>query len=165
MKKSMLLSFVTAGAIIATSVGTYAAWDQMDATTDEVTLQYADGVVVGITSQPTAITDKLGGINGKNEVSTTFNVNVTGLPTTGTNEMKLTAVDASGTPINQAGLTFEFVKGGTSLVNGIDSSVTAENTYNVKVKIDTDNTDKNTISTAVSSFRVKATLDHTDSAS
>lgn len=30
MKKSMLLSFVTAGAIIATSVGTYAVWDQLD---------------------------------------------------------------------------------------------------------------------------------------
>lgn len=31
MKKSMLLSFVTAGAIIATSVGTYAAWDTLEA--------------------------------------------------------------------------------------------------------------------------------------
>lgn len=30
----MLLSFVTAGAIIATSVGTYAAWDQTTVTTD-----------------------------------------------------------------------------------------------------------------------------------
>lgn len=30
MKKSMLLSFVTAGAIIATSVGTYAAWDTLE---------------------------------------------------------------------------------------------------------------------------------------
>lgn len=32
MKKSMLLSFVTAGAIIATSVGTYAVWDTTVAT-------------------------------------------------------------------------------------------------------------------------------------
>ena len=32
MKKSTLLSFVTAGAIVATSVGTYAAWDTLEAT-------------------------------------------------------------------------------------------------------------------------------------
>lgn len=32
MKKSTLLSLATAGAIVATSVGTFAAWDQMDAT-------------------------------------------------------------------------------------------------------------------------------------
>lgn len=160
MKKSTLLSFVTAGAIVATSVGTYAAWDTLETATSEINLQYADGVVVGITTQPAAINEKLGGVNGKDEVSTDFVVNVAGLPSTGTKEMNLTAVDGSGAPITQSGLTFEFVKDGTSLTNGKDTSVEQSNAYTVKVKIDTDNTDKDTISAAVSKFKVKATLNY-----
>ena len=74
--------------------------------------------------------------------------------------MNLTAVDGSGAPITQSGLTFEFVKDGTSLTNGKDTSVEQSNAYTVKVKIDTDNTDKDTISAAVSKFKVKATLNY-----
>ena len=69
MKKSTLLSLLTAGAVIATSAGTFAAWDQLETTTNEVTLKYAAGVNVSTTVQPTAITDSLGGENGVESVT------------------------------------------------------------------------------------------------
>ena len=49
MKKSMLLSFVTAGAIIATSVGTYATWDQTSITSDAKALTINAPVSMTIT--------------------------------------------------------------------------------------------------------------------
>ena len=49
MKKSTLLSFATAAAILATSAGTYAAWDQLDATStgQSVTLRTPATVNIG----------------------------------------------------------------------------------------------------------------------
>lgn len=49
MKKSTLLSFVTAGAIVATSVGTYAAWDQTSITSDVKNLTINAPVTMTIT--------------------------------------------------------------------------------------------------------------------
>lgn len=164
MKKSTLLSFVTAGAIVATSVGTYAAWDTLEVKTEGVTMNYAEGVVVSVNAQPSELTGTLGGINGTNEATSTFTINVAGIPTEGTNAMNLTAVDDNDQAINQEGLTFTFQKEGKDLTNGIDSNVQGSNEYTVKVTLDTTKTDKSTMSTKVPEFHVKATLDHTASA-
>lgn len=54
MKKSMLLSFVTAGAIIATSVGTYAVWDTLEATS-EGTVNFGKPITVETTNMQTSL--------------------------------------------------------------------------------------------------------------
>ena len=51
MKKSTLLSLLTAGAVIATSAGTFAAWDQTTATvTGELTIDKPVTVTVSALS-------------------------------------------------------------------------------------------------------------------
>ncbi|WP_416327420.1 hypothetical protein [[Eubacterium] hominis] len=50
MKKSTLLSLATAGAIVATSVGTFAAWDVTQVTTETKSLTLGKAVVVQATS-------------------------------------------------------------------------------------------------------------------
>lgn len=50
MKKSTLLSFATAAAIIATSAGTFAAWDQTKAVTDPVAITFRNKVTTTITT-------------------------------------------------------------------------------------------------------------------
>lgn len=44
MKKSTLLSFATAAAIVVTSAGTYAAWDVLEATTEERTVELGNAI-------------------------------------------------------------------------------------------------------------------------
>lgn len=48
MKKSTLLSLLTAGAVIATSAGTFAAWDQTTATAKSEELTFRKGVTTSI---------------------------------------------------------------------------------------------------------------------
>lgn len=49
MKKSTLLSLATAGAIVATSAGTYAAWDKPDASTT-ANVNFRNPVTIDVTS-------------------------------------------------------------------------------------------------------------------
>lgn len=55
MKKSMFLSFVTAGAIIATSVGTYAVWDTLEATSKGI-VNFGKPVTVETTDMQNPLT-------------------------------------------------------------------------------------------------------------
>lgn len=48
MKKSKLLSVLTAGAVIATTVGTYAAWDSLEANTTAQTVTFRKPVTVTV---------------------------------------------------------------------------------------------------------------------
>lgn len=50
MKKSTLLSFATAGAIVVTSAGTYAAWDTLTGTT-ESTITFRNPVTITVDSE------------------------------------------------------------------------------------------------------------------
>ena len=52
MKKSTLLSLLTAGAVIATSAGTFAAWDTTEATSSGE-LSFDSPVTIATTSTPT----------------------------------------------------------------------------------------------------------------
>lgn len=50
MKKSTLLSLLTAGAVIATSAGTFAAWDQTKGTATSEVLNFRAGVTTTVTA-------------------------------------------------------------------------------------------------------------------
>lgn len=50
MKKSTLLSLLTAGAVIATSAGTFAAWDQTKGTATSEALSFRAGVTTTVTT-------------------------------------------------------------------------------------------------------------------
>lgn len=50
MKKSTLLSLLTAGAVIATSAGTFAAWDQTKGTATSEVLNFRAGVTTTVTT-------------------------------------------------------------------------------------------------------------------
>ena len=50
MKKSTLLSLLTAGAVIATSAGTFAAWDQTKGTATSEVLNFRPGVTTTVTA-------------------------------------------------------------------------------------------------------------------
>lgn len=83
MKKSMLLSFVTAGAIIATSVGTYAAWDQTSASqTADLTFREPVSVTAAaIAEDTTSSTDDQFILNGGTPAYVgTSNFTVAGVP-------------------------------------------------------------------------------------
>lgn len=137
MKKSTLLSFVTAGAIVATSVGTYAVWDQIDATaTNKLTVE-----------KPTAVN----ALMPKEFATTTTDLSTDAAPTY-TADVSFT-VDAenkantltlsteilnSGTDVtNQFDVSYE-EKSGTGLTGNVDSVIDANgakdaNSYTVKI--------------------------------
>lgn len=55
MKKSTLLSFATAAAIVVTSAGTFAAWDKMSGTASG-TIDFRDPIAVKLPSEPLTFT-------------------------------------------------------------------------------------------------------------
>ena len=140
MKKSMLLSFVTAGAIIATSVGTYAAWDQMDVskvgelTIDKpVTMAMADLASF-------ASTREAGTLDSANAPSYTQDVSFTvnSMPTDAESKYELNvnaAVYKDGTTETVNGFNVEVNKATSDTNDKIEGS----HTYTVKVT-PTDNT-------------------------
>lgn len=48
MKKSTLLSLATVGTIVATSIGTFAAWDQLEVTSNPATVTISNGVTMSL---------------------------------------------------------------------------------------------------------------------
>ena len=166
MKKSTLLSLLTAGAVIATSAGTFAAWDKLSDTTNAVTLNYANGINVTTVVQPTQISESLGGANGVQTVSSSFTIKLENTPTN--SSLQLQAVDATNeaeiTP--PTGVTIDFVSvdesnAETPITNGkIDNIESGEKKFKVKVSIDPDNEALNAreVQAALPSLKVKATL-------
>lgn len=53
MKKSTILTFATAAAVLATSAGTFAVWDKLDATTEAAQITMRKPAEVSVTSQLT----------------------------------------------------------------------------------------------------------------
>ncbi|MBS6182445.1 hypothetical protein MKC91_02110 [[Clostridium] innocuum] len=165
MKKSTLLSLLTAGAVIATSAGTFAAWDQLETTTNEVTLKYAAGVNVSTTVQPTAITDSLGGENGVESVTSDFTINVKNAPAG--SKMNLETVNSDDSAVTlPTGVTVEYFKKDGDTVTAFDpddviNDATSESgkdmTYQVKVTVNPTTASASEAS-AFSKFKVKATL-------
>ncbi|MCR0264012.1 hypothetical protein MKC73_08870 [[Clostridium] innocuum] len=67
MKKSTLLSLLTAGAVIATSAGTFAAWDQTSISTNEAEVTIGNKVTMEVGTM------SFNGANSRTELSTTDN--------------------------------------------------------------------------------------------
>lgn len=138
MKKSTLLSLLTAGAVIATSAGTFAAWDQTTATSTGE-LSFDKPVTIATTSTPTYAQTGTR-TYGEKPVATgnvEFNVSGTG------NKAKLTltaVVKDKTTDEVVSGVDVTFKKGSTDLENGIDDTVAdASNTYTVTLTPSSDN--------------------------
>lgn len=162
MKKSMLLSFVTAGAIIATSVGTYAAWDQTTISSGVKSLSVEAPVVVELGADLSFVTDTLTNTTKTTSSDVTFKTS-----NTTDKNIKLTLVsDADGTPlVVPAGAKVNLKKGGVelSLTDGVatDTNVTdGDNKYTVTVSLDDSATvtEKQTLATNGINIGVKAEL-------
>lgn len=168
MKKSMLLSFVTAGAIIATSVGTYAAWDQTSGQTNTKNLTFTKPVIVDVTKDMSGFTTSE--LNGNTQQSSDGTVSLKSNDATKT--INLSLVDASGNSLPVPdGLKVSFSTSDASIngtvvdnTNGTASvtGYTADTnlTYDVKVEVKDDVTpDQATaLSNAPFTFAVKAEL-------
>lgn len=152
MKKSTLLSLATAGAIVATSVGTFAAWDTLDAvSSNAMTIQYGEPIVLSI-ANVTSPTNKLAptdSINGTNTVIGKVNLSVAGLADTTNKQIKLTAVsDSNGTPLDLStkDISVGFSDGTTDVNSGeaLDiKSNGAATDYDVKITMNENVTSKN----------------------
>ena len=171
MKKSMLLSFVTAGAIIATSVGTYATWDQLSGVTDSaVTVNYGKAVITTATMD--AKTIELAGtdsINGNPTAEVEFKVKVDNLPTSGTNKLKFGLVDStSGSDLTPNGFDVNYYRDDDTDRATPLSEVTitdgAEITYVAKISLSNPDGARPDTTSLTSSFKVKATLTNTPDA-
>lgn len=94
MKKSTILTFATAAAVLATSAGTFAAWDVMDATaTGTVTLR--NPAVVSTEDLTTFASENESTYGADPVYKSTATFNITGVPTTGY-ELKVTPVVKDG---------------------------------------------------------------------
>ena len=70
MKKSTLLSLLTAGAVIATSAGTFAAWDQTKGTATSEVLNFRAGVTTTVTAANFTETNAVIGEDPKVHINT-----------------------------------------------------------------------------------------------
>lgn len=118
MKKSTLLSLATAGAIVATSAFTFAAWDKLDATTQAVTIKMRKPAEVTVaTDLATGTATETFNSMPKYEATAKFNVadipaseeakyeftpTVKVMDTTNdvTSDVKITVVDAGSASVN-----------------------------------------------------------------
>ena len=138
MKKSTILTFATAIAIVATSAGTFAAWDQLEATSDVANLVVGTPVTVQAGTLTTFNEEErvLGDTLPSYTSTVEFNV-----VDTDSKVSKLTLepilTDSSDQPIDAAKATIEITQDGADngLAGNVDSKVEATNTYNVKVSV------------------------------
>lgn len=127
MKKSTLLSLLTAGAVIATSAGTFAAWDQTKGSTNPITVNYGEPVITTVNSTKTETEKLSSGFDGVTEANIPFTVKASSLPdghntvnfsASGENDAALTGIEVefynaadgdanqpTGSPITSATLT------------------------------------------------------------
>lgn len=141
MKKSMLLSFVTAGAIIATSVGTYAVWDQTsvsNGTLYEVTIDKAVTMEIDNTNVQFASTRPTGELLTTDgtvpEQTANINVNVKDVPDTAKDKYTLETSaelfqDDGTTPVNNTEATVV----ATPTVSTLNGGVTDAHEVTIKV--------------------------------
>lgn len=137
MKKSTLLSLLTAGAVIATSAGTFAAWDTTSASVNQ-TLTLDKPVTVTATNLNVSRTSTVDGTTLP-KYTGTAKVNVSNLPNTvSTDNYEIvytpTVVEAdSNDPITTDDIEVKAVD------DGANASLAGEHTVNVEVMVkDTD---------------------------
>ena len=132
MKKSTLLSLLTAGAVIATSAGTFAAWDNKTSTVSfqPVTMEQIN--VTAIAATQLTVTKNVGAAP---TATGTFTVNAANISTADLGNTKLSfvpSVKVDDTTVDPANYTLE-IKDGAEDVTAGDSSVAATNDYTVTV--------------------------------
>ncbi len=133
MKKSTLLSLLTAGAVIATSAGTFAAWDTTEATAEMGTVEFKQ-VNVSAAVSATLTTTRNGIQNDLPEATGTFTVSTTNIDELGNTKLTFTPVVKEGdTTIDPSNYSVQIKDNGTDVTSG-DSAVEASNTYTVTVK-------------------------------
>lgn len=132
--KKKLLGFMTAGAIVVTMAGSYAAWDQLD-TSSSKTLTWSKPVITDLTMaefQETKVWNDLP------SYSSDITYNVSDLPE-GTDlaavQAQFTAVVKDGeTALSTDDYSVTIKKGGSDLAaNNIDENLSATNSYSVTV--------------------------------
>lgn len=157
MKKSTILSLATAGAIVATSAFTFAAWDQTSITTDSIPLTFTEPKIVDVNTQLSFDKTILNGTD--TEAVGTMKFDVSG--TQDGDAIALSLVDNAGNKVTiPTGLDVTFTKENTDLqaVDGVvtDTSITnAETTYGVKVSVSDSITPTQAKALAESGFGVK----------
>lgn len=132
MKKSTILTFATAAAVLATSAGTFAAWDKITDTKD-TTLTYANPVTVTETiTSPAETSYTLGGAAPATEVSVTFAVDDQDKRAS---KLKVEpSVKLGNTDLVTTGKVTVTVKEGENiLTDNVDSEIAASNAYTVVV--------------------------------
>lgn len=127
MKKTSLLSLLTAAAIVATSAGTYAVWDQMEATSNGV-ISVANKTVEVKTVNMDALTESNANIGDKEAVYTgTAKFTVSGVEKISKIDVK-TVVSQDGTPINDTAKV-------EVTTTPIETPINGENAVTVTVKV------------------------------
>lgn len=136
MKKSTILSFATAAAIVVSTAGTYAVWDKLTATSgdSEFTVN-ADTTIVTDFTIPTLteVSSNTDSITYAQE----FTVKVDGSATS--MDLTPTVTLANGTAIQSEFIEVSMLEGVSPLTNTnntfTDTGVTANNTYKIQVKV------------------------------
>lgn len=138
MKKSTLLSLATAGAIVATSVGTFAAWDQMSISGEAVDVTMDKAVTMELTNASFSAPTNRNTLGDSGAIQTaTAKVDVKDVPTEAISKYKLEAeatitnndgsavendeVEVTATPTNSS------LAGGASDSHDITITVTPKN--------------------------------------
>lgn len=137
-KKSTLLSLATAAAIVATTFGTYAVWDQMDATAEGTAKIASPSVAVTAENITLTPNDVIG--NNSIEYTGTATFNITGKDKL--DNLKLTPeVTVAGADLTTGDYSVEITQTSDSGFTGdatlgyTDTNLDATNAYTVKVTI------------------------------
>lgn len=159
MKKSTLLSLATAGAIVATSAFTFAAWDTLDVK-QSVSLTYGKPVVVSMDALTVTDNKALGGLNGEKSVEIPVTVKIADYtPESSKDDIKLSVVNSDGAALTPTGIDVKFKKSNTELSDNTDTAPGVTNSYTAVVTLNNDavSTESNT-----EDLSIKAELVHTE---
>lgn len=131
MKKSSILSVATVAAVVATSVGSYAAWDTLTATT-KTDVKIAASTTVSANVENLVETSDRSGEQIVYEG--TLTVNITDKDSYNPSTLTLTpSAKVDNTVITAQEGSIELLEGSTPLTNNIDTTITETNTYKVKL--------------------------------
>ncbi len=158
MKKSTILSFATAAAIVATSLGTYAAWDRLN-DTKSVTLTTAKAHTVTLPSEDLRFNGTLSDTTTEITAPLTVTTEQAKELTLKATNIKLGGADAT----DKVAVTFLDKDGTTAITNPV-SNPDATGEYTVKVALVGTDVDTNAAEYANKqvTFDITATITEND---
>lgn len=125
MKKSTILSLATAGAIVATSAFTFAAWDKLDDTKTVATVELRNPVTVTVTEDTSKELTSTTALDTIPVYTGTATVNVSEVPENYTLDTVAEVYNESGAKVSS---------GVTATATLASALVAGNNTINVEVK-------------------------------